>query len=466
MRGGPIGSVLAWAWLVSRPLLVASDGEPVSSYALIADAGSTGTRVYLFHVDDTSSPAAPTVDITDLGKGPALSSFQDSPLEAGAAVAAQLAKAKELIPEAHHAAVPVSVLATAGMRLVDSAKAEAIYAGLRASLLGGDFPFNREAVQARTISGRIEGIYAMLAANFLSERLHVSLQAKAGLVGVLDLGGSSTQIAVPPAVAVGADLSNSLGEGEGAFSRSFLSLGMERMRQKTYQGFVNASAPSALERRTVANPCAFYGYREEGEPWRGTGDAAQCERAIKAILDAERADCAARAEAALVAGGEALHCLLDGPAPLPAGGDGDDAHKFLLISGYLYVTDFARWWLGRPGSVPASSSAALSQAGTFARPTLLELREAAQLLCAEAWGDVSTAALDPSSKHKFTGPHKVPHRCFEANYVVSLLSHGYGFDEGARLFRVVADVNGNEIEWTLGAFLHDRAQAVGKRSEL
>lgn len=453
-----------FAWVLSGSLVtpVVAGDAPVSPYALIADAGSTGTRMYLFHVVDSSPSEAPTVDVTDLGKGPALSSFQDTPHEAGAAVAKQLLKAAELIPKSYHSAVPLSVLATAGMRLVAPVRANAIYAGLRASLLGGNFPFNANALQARTISGRDEGIYAMLAANFLSQRLHVSLQVKGDLIGVLDLGGSSTQIAVPPDAAAGANLAEKLGEGQGAYSKSFLSLGMERMRQKTYQGFTDAAAPYARERRTVANPCAFYGYSEEGEPWRGTGDSAECERAIKAILEAERTACAAQAAAE----GAALDCLPGGPAPLPSGGSGEDVHKFLLISGYLYVTDFARWWLARPGSVPASSSSILDQASTFARPNVAELREAAQLLCAETWADVSAAALDPSSKHSFTGAHKVPHRCFEANYVVSLLSHAYGFDEGARLFRVVADVNGNEIEWTLGAFLHDRAIAAGERSEL
>lgn len=307
----------------------------------------------------------------------------------------------------------------------------------------------------------------MLAANFLSERLQVSLHAKGDLIGVLDLGGSSTQIAVPPDVGFGANLGEKLGEGQGAFSRSFLSLGMERMRQRTYESFLNSSTRPALARRTVANPCAFFGYSEEGEPWRGTGDSTQCEHAIKNILDAERSACLARASESLAAGNQVPHCLPNGPAPLPSGaGAADEEHRFLLISGFLYVTDFARWWLARPGSVPESSSSSLRDAGTFARPTVVELREAAQLLCAEAWSDVAAVAYEASTKHSFTPPHKVPHRCFEANYVVSLLSHAYGFDEGARLFRVVADVNGNEIEWTLGAFLHDRAQATSMNSEL
>lgn len=141
------GCVLVWAWLASWLQSAHAGSSTLSPYALVADAGSTGTRVYLFHLDE-SAPGAPNVEITDMGKGPALSTFQDTPQQAAAAVTAQLAKAKALIPESQHASVPVSIFATAGMRLVDLKKAEAIYSGLRTSLLDGDFPFKRDGLQA------------------------------------------------------------------------------------------------------------------------------------------------------------------------------------------------------------------------------------------------------------------------------------------------------------------------------
>jgi len=418
-----------------------------TSYALVADAGSTGTRVYLFNHNASGDKK---VRISDLGKGPALSSFQASPSKAHEAVAPQLAKAKELIPEAAHAAVPVSVFATAGMRLVPPADQEAIYAGLREGLLQGGFAFNPAALRARTISGREEGVFALIAANYLAKNLHASLEAAgAALVGVLDLGGSSTQVAAPPALGAGEPLAPKLGS-EHTFVRSFLKLGMERMRQRTFQRFVDAAPATLRERRAVPNPCAFYGYSEAAEAWRGTGHAPGCEAAVAAVLAEEKQTCAA---AALEA-----ECLGADPVPTPAGpGAGP---RFFLISGYLYVTDFARWWLERPG-VRTASMQVLSEPGAFGTPTVAELRAVASVLCAEPWESLHAAATDPASKHRFTGPHKVPHRCFELNYIAALLSAGYGFGEDERLFRIVEDIDGGEIEWTLGAFLHGLAAQGG-----
>ncbi|CAE8675316.1 unnamed protein product, partial [Polarella glacialis] len=105
--------------LLATPFSAAANG----SFALIADAGSTGTRVYLFSLPEGEKQ----VKIHDMGKGPALSSFQDAPEFAAQSVRKQLLEAKELIPVDLHATVPVSVFATAGMRLVPKEKQEAIY---------------------------------------------------------------------------------------------------------------------------------------------------------------------------------------------------------------------------------------------------------------------------------------------------------------------------------------------------
>merc|ERR1719502_781810 len=101
-----------------------------------------------------------------------------------------------MIPAAIWKDVPVMVFATAGMRLVEQTKAQALYEGLRAGLLTSDFPFDRDAFVAKTITGREEGVYGFVAANYLSEHIGADLLVKnAELMGVMDLGGSSTQIA-------------------------------------------------------------------------------------------------------------------------------------------------------------------------------------------------------------------------------------------------------------------------------
>lgn len=441
----------------------------VRAYAVVADAGSTGTRAYLFSVE-ASAGGMPKIEITDLGKGPALSSFQASPEMAAGVVKPQLEQARRLIPESAHASVSVAVLATAGMRLVELSKAEAIYEGLRAGLLDDFYAFDRASFQARTISGREEGVFAFLAANYLSQRIHASLVARdSNLLGVMDLGGSSTQIAVPPIVEAGSSLTLRLGE-EQMYVQSFLSLGMERMRQLTHRTLVEGANDAAREIAAVSNPCAFFGYVEAGDVWRGTGDASECQKVIAAILRKEMSACMATHPGT---------CLPMGNLPVPAAerrsniaaNDRSKAsarpRQFLLISGFMFVTDFARWWFERPGSLPEQGGAefgghtelaALVRKGTFERPTLAELRAAAVALCAAPWQNVSFVAGENAVvRHRYTAPQKVPHRCFELNYIVVLLSMGYGFQENVRAFHIVDSIEGKDVEWSLGAFLSSQA---------
>eukprot|EP00419_Tripos_fusus_P047804 CAMPEP_0172830524 /NCGR_PEP_ID=MMETSP1075-20121228/22316_1 /TAXON_ID=2916 /ORGANISM="Ceratium fusus, Strain PA161109" /LENGTH=448 /DNA_ID=CAMNT_0013672837 /DNA_START=1 /DNA_END=1343 /DNA_ORIENTATION=+ len=416
-------------------------------YALVADAGSTGTRMYLFHMSFSSDDTQGDVKIVDVGKGPALSSFQDSPKRASEAVASQLIKAKDQIPETFHKSVTVSVFATAGMRLLPVNVADAIYDGLKTGLLTADFPFNAGKLQARTISGREEGIFALIAANYLAKTIHASLHgAGNALMGVLDLGGSSTQVAAPPSLGAGELLSHKLGSDH-TFVRSFLKLGMERMRSRTFQSFVDAAPVTVRERRAVPNPCAFYGYSEGEEKWRGVGHASSCEQALVELLAQDKAECTASHNNASDANGSSTvtDCLGGGPVLTPSGPK--SSARFFLISGFLYVTDFARWWLEQPG-VRTKSLTVLSEPGAFSSPTVAELREVAHVLCAASWGDIADAANNEAVAHRFTKQPKVPHRCFELNYIIALLSEGYGFGPHERIFRIVEDVGGGEIEWT------------------
>merc|ERR1719424_35432 len=151
------------------------------------------------------------------------------------------------------------IFATAGMRLVESDKAHAVWESLKNQLLANDYPFLRGGLQAKTISGREEGVFAFLAANYLTQpqRIGVDLKVQSeSLMGVLDLGGSSTQIAVPPSVKVGDSIQPHLQEKH-MYVKSFLSLGMERMRQNTLDATLEQAHWVQRVASKVPNPCGF-----------------------------------------------------------------------------------------------------------------------------------------------------------------------------------------------------------------
>mmetsp|Transcript_27075 Transcript_27075/g.58961 ORF Transcript_27075/g.58961 Transcript_27075/m.58961 type:complete len:461 (+) Transcript_27075:145-1527(+) len=433
---------------LSSTLVVGLQPKEDARFALVADAGSTGTRVYLFRLP--TSDADGKVEITDLGKGPALSSFKANPENSHQAVASQIEKAQSLIPPEVQTTVPVSVFATAGMRLVEANVQEAIYKGMQAGLksVTGGYRFDIKRLQTRTISGREEGIFALIAANYLAKHLLSTLKASTGtLMGVLDLGGSSTQIAAPPALLSGEALSSKLGEDD-TFVRSFLNLGMERMRQRTFDRFVSSASGLQQARRAVPNPCSFYGYSPDGEDWRGVGDSKACEAAVAALLQEERNTCQQKVLAATAAADE---CLSSDPLEVPKGLT--DKPRFFLISGYMYVTDFAGWLVKNPAVKLPDTFTPPEGERPYATPTIDELREAAAIVCSEPWSALQDFAHG-DSRHKFTPAKKVPHRCFEINYIIALLSVGYGLPSQERLFHIVDEIDGGEIEWTLGAFLH------------
>lgn len=426
-----------------------AQGAAAPRFSILADAGSTGTRVYVFKLPPGADAR---VEVQDVGKGPALSSFREAPGRSHESVANQLQAATLLIPEGLRRQVSVSVFATAGMRLVESAKQEAIYEGLKTGILAvpGGYPFDAGKLQARTISGREEGVFALIAANYLSRNLRPPLEAAAegALMGVLDLGGSSTQIATPPVLSAGDSFGERLGE-QHTFVRSFLNLGMERMRARTYERFVDAAPKSVRSKRSVSNPCSFHGLSEEGQAWRGTGDSRQCEAAVTATLEEERLRCNREAKDATTT------CLDTAPVSVPAGPASKP--KFYLISGYMYVTDFAGWLIDQPGVRPNDFSSP-SGRRPYETPTIQELRNAADVVCSEPWSTIKL--LYERTKHRFTSAQKAAHRCFEINYIVALLVNGYGLPQDERLFHIVDEIDGGEIEWSLGAFLHELGSAV------
>jgi len=56
-----------------------------------------------------------------------------------------------------------------------------------------------------------------------------------------------------------------------------------------------------------------------------------------------------------------------------------------------------------------------------------------------------------------------PYRCFQANYILVLLEDMYGFRTDGRSITFLLDVDGEDLEWPLGALLHRRAQGSGKK---
>ncbi|XP_069806951.1 nucleoside diphosphate phosphatase ENTPD5 isoform X2 [Dendropsophus ebraccatus] len=148
-------------------------------HGIVFDAGSTGTRIhiYTFHSLSAGAPLELDGEIFESLK-PGLSAFADQP-------------EKDHIPPTNWKKTPLLLKATAGLRLLPEHQAEALLVEVRKVFRASPFLVLENSVSI--LDGSDEGVLAWITVNYLTGRLHGDRS-----VGILDLGGGSTQITFLP----------------------------------------------------------------------------------------------------------------------------------------------------------------------------------------------------------------------------------------------------------------------------
>ncbi|EPB73581.1 GDA1/CD39 family protein [Ancylostoma ceylanicum] len=182
-----------------------ADDRNEKSYGVIMDAGSTGTRLFLYtwtsHSDKELINITPALDHLNnpvvKKVYPGLSSFQDHPHKAAEYVKPLLDYASQFIPHEKLPYTPVFLLATAGMRLVPQKQQNAILNDLHTKLPQMT-PMQIMKEHIRVIEGKWEGIYSWIAVNYILDKFRASnssISSRPDTVGMIDMGGASMQIA-------------------------------------------------------------------------------------------------------------------------------------------------------------------------------------------------------------------------------------------------------------------------------
>lgn len=225
----------------------------------VVDAGSTGSRVhiYTFEQGDNRSP----VNIQEVWTNKVTPGFASLSPEA---VPAYL---NQLFGHSPSQSMPIVFYATAGMRLLPTPKQTQLYHALEDWFAQQD---QWKLQAAKTITGRDEGLYGWLAANYQNEAL---TNKNKSLSGVLDIGGASTQVALPVSDDAGIDPDDLIefdiyGRHIKLFSRSFLGLGQVALSHQ----FLNFPE------------CFAYGY-ELPSGQAGRGDANICGNKIAKLIN-------------------------------------------------------------------------------------------------------------------------------------------------------------------------------------
>lgn len=496
---------------VAKKVVFSNTMESKSPFTIILDGGSTGSRLHVFEFvqhrngeEECIRRGSTKANIPLSSFGRRLPSELEQDLDSTQIVEHMLPLfdfAAKAIPRKYHQSTEVKYAATAGMRLLEKEEQEAVYSALHQGLTESEYfaftSFQREDLA--TLDGELEGFFGAVAANYLHDIVDTKLKVKEetehdGPIGALDMGGSSTQIVFLPGEENApeqetCDSEDCLWTGDGIehingddfFATSYLSYGVDPFRQRLWNTLIDdrqsrcssqsSTIAYALEKITkllwssllgdrpdesrdsydicsskeVQNPCANKGFNVEFEGFNlvGTGDTDECIRQTQRLIPHPANALDNHAEIGNQVGG-VRHPPVRG--------------KFLAMSLYYFVLDSLRVFS------KANDEAHKALNLSWPNPSIEELHNALDGLCSRNWHDDMSLEI---GSHSFTREEVLPHRCLEAVYMVTLLKDGYGFHPESRDITFLFDVDGSEVEWTLGMALSmnaDNAQ-IEEREE-
>ena len=167
--------------------VVYAETAPCNEHQCIAviDAGSTGSRVhvYAYDRDETNTP----ININEVWTKKIKPGFASIEPNYNTIEAYLIT----LLSGAPNQQIPVYFYATAGMRLLPSAKQTLYYQELQRWFAQQD---QWHLIDAKTITGNEEALYDWLSVNY---HLGTLKSASNKVVGVMDMGGASVQIVFP-----------------------------------------------------------------------------------------------------------------------------------------------------------------------------------------------------------------------------------------------------------------------------
>ncbi|KAF9222946.1 hypothetical protein BS17DRAFT_782856 [Gyrodon lividus] len=424
-----------------------SPNSPLVQYALMIDAGSTGSRIHIYKFNNCGPSPSFEYEVFKMIQ-PGLSHYAESPQEAAGSLDVLLDEAMRVVPESLRSCTPVAVKATAGLRFLGSQESADILLAVEGHLTD-KYPFPLPEKDGVVImDGKDEGVYAWITVNYLLDTIRADSPKGSATYAVLDLGGGSTQIVFEPER--GDEKADSvLKDGEHKYELEFG--GATRLLyQHSYLGYGLKSARKSVHRlvdfldslRTsgdddgrlprIPNPCLAQGTTKEVEipPSNGEGNRTvlmagedigsfeACNRFLELVM-AKDAIC------------EVKPCSFNGvyqPSLLDAFPTG----KILLLS-YFYDR-----------LTPLMSQ---SPKGVQSQLSLSTISTIARQVCAGPSSWVQHWGADPDVMEELEDR---PEWCLDLTFMHALLRLGYEFAD-SRDVELGKKINGTELGWCLGA---------------
>jgi len=312
--------------------------------------------------------------------------------------------ANQFVPQERRAGTPIMLKATAGLRAVPAEQAQGVLKEVRAGLAESGYKFREE--WADIIKGKEEGGLAWLAANYLKGTFVDEGGAQKPSIGVIEMGGGSTQVTFEVASSTPLEPSDDFsfttarGRSYRVYAHSYLGFG---------QDYAQNQLLTQMPQSELEDPCYPSGYVRKG-PIRGTGQAQSCKANLvqRVVGASEEAPGVYKAE-------------------IPLRGN------FVATENFFYVQNDLSMKLEELARLESST---LDSAGEQACSKAINLSadEIAKMESGEA------SATDPK-------------QCFGLVFQAVLLQSLRAFTSPDVSVQIAHQINGGDVDWALGAAL-------------
>lgn len=428
--------------------------KPLVQYAIMIDAGSTGSRVHVYKFNNCGpTPELEGEEFKMTEKragGSGLSAYKTDAEGAAKSLDPLLQVAMDTVPDEYKSCSPIAVKATAGLRLLGEEMSAKILDAVR-TRLETEYPFpvvSKEKGGIEIMPGEMEGVYAWITTNYLLGK--IGGPDKSPTAAIFDLGGGSTQIVFQPTFPEipHGGMPAHMEEGDHKYTLNFGGRNFE-LYQHSHLGYGLMSARKALHtlvldnmiaanpdsiswlKEPIANPCIAPGSSrrinitfDDSHPLKGDQSVvmygptdslpAQCRSLTETILHKE------------------AKCPLS-PCSFNGVHQPSLAKTFAREDLYIFSYFYDRTKdLGMPDSF-----------------TIRELHDLTHKVCSgsdvwkNAFSSISGAVKDLEER---------PEWCLDLNFMLALLHTGYELPID-REVNIAKKIAGNELGWCLGASL-------------
>jgi Golgi nucleoside diphosphatase len=425
------------------------------------DAGSSGCRAHVFRYGKFDNGQLYIIPKHSSFKAkPGLSSFASNPANAGMSLEPLVKFAKSLIPESEWELTPIWLKATAGLRLLPKDQSKAILSSVRKFLLDKkNSPFITRPKWVSIIPGHEEGAFGWISVNYLYKIIGPRKDPNANdPYAVIEMGGASTQVtqrapsheeagAIPP------DYKYSFILGDSSrvtvYTYSYLGMGSEQARERLNNAFVmkarNSAEKAGLTTVDIVNdPCLNTGYsRAKGVARKEVYEGASGN--FDVVGSATNADsCMKVVTTVLIDEQKGTSCSHTSKAPFTLGCVHQpdfvrNSRNILVFENFFYAASGA-------GTLPAGHDEQEQSTGIFPLVTSAkEFYDSANEICSPKYDDLFK--ISPKDNQPKDVNTKL---CFTLSYSAAFLVKGLGIHLDKELM-VQKEIDGNDIEWALGA---------------